>query len=262
MASDPPQEESWYEELTLRQQQMIKACETGDVLNLQNLFDAAAVRPGATPTQRTIDTIYPSGPPATSDMLHTAISHHQPAILELLLKTYPSVCILDDVLLGSTCANPDLPTLKVLHSYDSSIVNYNMEQNDGLDTLLGDYCRDGDPLLAEYLLDNGADPNKGGLPCFGPLLTATTSDQPLSLINKIVQSGAKVSELDVLCAIRQQRADILELLLNQRRWEFHWSQRSTRKRILREAHESKNREIISITENYMKENRKWWQFLK
>ncbi len=128
MASDPPQETSWYEELALHQQEMIKACETGDVLRLHKLFDAAWVWPGATPTQRTIDTIYPSGPPATSDMLHTAVTHNQPAIIKLLLKTYPSACVSTDVLLGSACANPDLPTLKALRSHDPSIVNYNMDQ--------------------------------------------------------------------------------------------------------------------------------------
>ncbi len=76
-----------------------------------------------------------------------------------------------------------------------------MEQNDGFDTLLMDYCRGGDPRLPGYLLDNGADPNLGGLTFMGALLTAINSDQPPSLISKMIECRAKVQILDVVYAI-------------------------------------------------------------
>jgi len=123
MASDQPQETSFYEETPLHQEEMMKACETGDVLKLQNLFDAVGVWRCDTATQRTVDTVYPSGPSATSDMLHTAVTHNQPEILKFLLKTYPNACVSVDTLLGSAFANPDLPTLEALRSHDPSIVN-------------------------------------------------------------------------------------------------------------------------------------------
>lgn len=127
-----------------------------------------------------------------------------------------------------------------------------------MDTLLIDYCRDGDPLLAGYLLDNGADPNLGGLLGISTtLLTAIISDQPSSLISKIIQCGAKVSILDVIYAIRQQRADILETLLSQCRWESCGSQRKNMKSALQEARKTKNKEIISLVEKYVKGKRKW-----
>lgn len=123
MASDQPQETSFYEETPLHQKEMMKACETGDVLKLQNLFDAVGSWRCDTATQRTVDTIYPSGPPATSEMLHTAVTHNQPEVLKFLLKTYPNACVSVDTLLGSAFANPDLPTLEALRSHDPSIVN-------------------------------------------------------------------------------------------------------------------------------------------
>ncbi len=96
-------------------------------------------------------------------MLHTAVTHNQPVILKFLLKAYPNACVSVDTPLGSAFANPDLPTLEALRSHDPSIVNYAMEQNDGFDTLLMDYCRGGDPRLPGYLLNNGVDPDLGGL---------------------------------------------------------------------------------------------------
>ena len=266
MASDAPQEPSWHEEIEempVHQQRMLHACSTGDISELQKHFDAAEVMRGSTPTQRTIDPIDPLGPPATSDLLHTAVTHNQPAVLQLLLKTYPSARVSTDVLLGSTFANPDLPTLEVLRCHDPSIVNYEMDENDGFDTLLIDYCRSGDPLRPTYLLDNGADPNLGGLPHFGgPLLTAIVSNQPPSLISNMIECNAKATSLHVTYTIRESRVDILDMVLRHCRWEVHRSPRQGLEKALREAQETSNREIISLTEKYLaieKSKRRWWQ---
>ena len=242
---------------------MLHACSTGDISELQKLFDAAEVMRGSTPTQRTIDPIDLSGPPATSDLLHTAVTHNQPAVLQLLLKTYPSACVSTDVLLSSTFANPDLPTLEVLRRHDPSIVNYFMDGNDGLDTLLTDYCRSGDPLRPTYLLDNGADPNLGGLLyLWGPLLTAIVSNQPPLLISKMIECNAKVQSLHVTYTIRESRVDILDMILRHCQWTAYKCPRKGLEHSLREAQETSNREIISLTEKYLaieKRKRRWWQ---
>lgn len=249
------------------QQEMMQACETGNVLKLQNLFDAAGVTIRDHATQRTVDPIYRSGPSAIYDMVHKAVTHNRPAILKLLFEIYPSFCISHDALLGSTCANPDLPTFKVLHAHDPSIVNYELDEK-GLETLLMDYCRSGDPRLPEYLLDNGADPDWSGPPGIqSPLSAAITSDQPPSLISKIIRCGAEVRTIDVAYAMRQQRTDITALLLSGCQWEAYGTAREVNlKNALQDAHETRNEEIISIMEKYMKNEKTsekyWWQIWK
>lgn len=62
---------------------------------------------------------------------------------------------------------------------------------------------------------------------------------------------------------RHQRVDILEMLLSQCRWEAYASPRKNMEEPLREAHETKNKEIIPPMEDYLKNKkakRKWWQF--
>lgn len=253
-------------EMPTHQQEMLKACETGDIGKLKELFSAADVLALNTPTERGIDPIPRSGPPATSDLLHSAVTHNHPEILQFLLRTYPSASVASDVLLGSRYANPDLSTLKVLHSHDLSIVNYTMQQADGLDYLLLDYCRDGDPQLAGYLLDNGADPNVEGLPLlnFCPLQIAINSGQPPSLIYKLIGCGAKVRVMEVTYAIQKQRMDILELLLSHCQWRAYM--RSPRKNMniaLRKAYETETMELIALVENHIKKEKKQmscWQF--
>lgn len=91
---------------------MMKACETGDIMRLKYSLDAVGVGGASKPTQRGIDTVNDAGTPATSDMLHRAVTYNQPVILKHLLKVYPSVHVASDVLLASDCANPDLSTLE------------------------------------------------------------------------------------------------------------------------------------------------------
>lgn len=261
-----PRRASYDDGIPTHQQEMLKACETGDVGKLKELFGAADVSASNTPTERGIDLIPRSGPPATSDLLHSAITHNHPEILQFLLRTYPSASVASDVLLGSRYANPDLSTLKVLHSHDPSIVNYAMQQADGLDYLLLDYCRDGDPQLAGYLLDNGADPNVEGfpLPNFCPLQIAINSGQPPSLITKLVTCGAKVGVMEVTFAIQRQRMDILELLLSRCQWRAYMrSPRKNMNTILGEAYDTENVELIALVKTDLKREKKQmscWQF--
>lgn len=253
-------------EMPTHQLEMLKACETGDIGKLKGLFSAANLSEINTATQLGIDFIPRSGPPATSALLYSAVTHNRPEILQFLLKTYPNASIASDVLLGSRYANPDLPTLKVLHSHDPSIVNYGMQQTDGMDYLLLDYCRDGDPQLAGYLLDNGADPNAEEFPAlnFCPLQIAINSGQPPSLINKLIECGAKVSVMEVTYAIRKQRMDILELVLSHCQWRaYRQSPRKKMKEVLQKARETGNMELIALVKNQTRKAKKemsCWQF--
>lgn len=261
------------EEAPVHQQEMMKACANGEVSKLQRLLQDAGVSRGAMPTQRNEDVIHVSGPPATSTMLHTAVSHHQPEILQVLLEIYPSVKVSRDTLLGSEFANPDLPTLKVLHSHDSSIVNLELDER-GLDTLLDDYCGHDSPHRAEYLLDHGANANGSGPPSVSnPLLVAMMSGQPPALVNKLIECGARVRPLEVTHAIRYQRGDILNILFNQCRWDLYDSKRANMAKAMQDAYDTGNKEIILLIREYIenekvknektkskKAKRTWWKF--
>ena len=120
-----------------------------------------------------------------------------------------------------------------------------MDQKDGLDNLLMDYCRSGDPLLIEYLLDNGVDPDEGGLFHFiDPLVTAIISEQPPWIIEKMIRHGAKVDSLDVVEAIKYERLDILELLLDNCRWKIGGLRKVGMKRALQAAKEIGNKRSL------------------
>lgn len=252
-------------EVPVHQREMLRACEIGNVSRLKELSDAIGLKGANTATERGIDAIDLSGPPATSDLLYAAVSHSQPAIIEYLLKLYPGACVATDVLLASSCAKPDLPTLKVLRSHDPSIVNYAMRYIDSLDYLLIDYCRSGDPRLASFLLDNGANPNIGGppLPFFHPLPIAICSGQPLWLIGQLIRCGAKVSVGEVTCAIRQQRTDVLEMVLSSCHWiAYEHGPRTNMNEALREARDTKNEDVIKLMKTFIRDERrkKWWHF--
>ena len=258
-------EASYDEKMPVHQQEMMEACETGDVRKLQRLFGTLGVRTRNSTVQRVVDVSDRTGPPTTFEMLNTAIVHNRPMIVQLLLRIYPDTCVESDTLLGATRANPDLPTLKILCSHQPSIVNYAMCKDDlRLDTLLLDYCHYGDPRQAAYLLDNGADPNEGGLPHFGgPLTDAITSGQPPSLIHKFIQCRARILPLHAIFAVRDRRTDILEVLLEHCQWDAHGSASKNKERLLFEAHETKNEELISLVKTHLnkrKDNKNWWQF--
>ena len=213
-----------------------------------------------------MDGIRDSGPPTTSDLLYASISHRQPAILEYLLEIYPDACIAEDILLGPTYANPDLPTLKVLYDHDPSTIEYRMEHTQGCFTLLMEYCGSGDPLLPSFLLEMGANPNENGLILpIDPLQQATQFGQPLSLILLMIQCHVKIKLFHVLQAIYHKRTDLLDILLHHCQWKFAiYSRCGDKKVVRRAARDQSNDKVIVIVENYMrnqKKIRKWWQYL-
>ena len=75
-------------------------------------------------------------------------------------------------------------------------------------------CRDGgaNPLLPTFLLENGADPN-GGMGLTGPLVFAVQYRQPLSVIEKMVEFGGRVSTAHISVAIRERRFDVARYFL-------------------------------------------------
>ncbi len=223
------------------QKAMIEACESGDVPGLQQLLQTCHVRDGDAPVDPKYGEPDPpqSAPPPTWKLITAAVGHGQSPIVALLLKTYPTVDLNRQSILEAALAKPHLETFKLLHAHSPSIIDYGFDSQNT--SLLMETCRGGHPLLPNYLLDNGADPNEGGFPGAGPLFYAVKFEQPLSIIVKMVDRGALVTNAVLTEAIRKQRTTILEFLL--KRGGLKDPQRA-----LESAHETGNKEIISLIE--------------
>ena len=240
------------------QQRMIRACENGNVQLLQELLHACGVVIGDHATQRDADTMH------HSDLLYASVTHRQPATLTYLLEVYPYARVLNDTLLRY--AKPDVSTLKVLYDHDPSIIHYRMEHTQGSYTLLMEYCGTGDPTLASFLLNVGADPNEHGmiLP-INPLQQAIQFGQPASLILLMIQYHVKIDSFHIHHAIDFHRTDLLGILLHRCQWKYAAYIPSKERRNVRlAAYEKGNKESIAIVEDYMKSQmpyRKLWRFL-
>ncbi|KAL8726755.1 MAG: hypothetical protein Q9181_005934 [Wetmoreana brouardii] len=195
------------------QQAMIEACESGNFSGLQQLLQACDVKERSAPVAPKYGEPEPppSAPPPTWKLITAAVRHARPSILALLLKTYPTVDLHRQSILDAALANPHLETFKLLHAHSPSIVNYEFES---LNTsLLMESCRGGNPLLPNYLLDNGADPNEGGFPGAGPLFYAVQFDQPIEVVKKMVDRGAVVTKAVWKEANRKQGILVSDFLL-------------------------------------------------
>lgn len=109
-------------------------------------------------------------------------------------------------------------------------------------------CRNGDPLLPTYLLDNGADANEGGFPGRGPLFYAVAFEQPLHVIVKMLERGAAVTNAVVSAAVGKQRYNVIELLLQR-------GGLKDLKGAIESAHKTGNKEIIALVQEQVEKQR-------
>ena len=220
---------------------MMEACESGDVAKLQRLLQSCNVEEGDPPVEPKYGEPDPpqSAPPATWKMITSAVLHGQSSILALILKTYPAVKLNGQSILEAALSNPQLETFKLLHAHSPTILNYEF---DALNTsLLMEACRNGDPLLPTYLLDNGADTNEGGFPGMGPLFYAVTFEQPLDVIVKMLDCGAVVTNAVVNAAIGKQRYNAIVILLQR-------GGLKDLKGAIESAHKTGNEKIIALVQ--------------
>ncbi|KAK3935132.1 hypothetical protein QBC46DRAFT_346921 [Diplogelasinospora grovesii] len=118
--------------------------------------------------------------------------------------------------------------------------------------------------------DNGRDVNDGFGPGAGALYAAIIGGQPLEIIAKIVDKGGYIGLRTLHAAMREGRADVLELLLNHRRIG-----RDVKvEEVVKDAEESADKEIITIVQTWADRKRKldekakrsagkrrWWKLL-
>lgn len=227
------------------QKAVMSACEVGDILRLQDLLQGAGVRQGDPPVDPQyirypdiIEAIPSSGPPATPNLVIAALENKQHFVLEYLLKIYPELDVEHDAILLSAFVNPDLKCIEVLHTHCPSIVNFEFQSHS---SAIIEALRAPDTSIATYLLDNGADPNEGGLGAMGPLFHAIIWDKPLEIIQKMVECGAIVRPYLVIQAIEQQHPQIIKYLIYQ-----CWMESPAD--VLKAARKTKNKEIVSMVE--------------
>jgi len=173
---------------------MIQACESGEVHRVQQLLLTCDVKEGSAPVAPRYGEPDPPlpAPPPTWRLIVAAVRHARSSTLALILKTYPTANLHRQDILDAAVANPNLETFKLLHAYSPSIVNFEFDSRNT--SVLMESCRGGNPLLPNYLLDNGADPNEGGFPGAGPLFYAVQFSQPLEVVKKMVDCGAMITK--------------------------------------------------------------------
>jgi len=190
-------------EVNQLEKSMYNACEAGDVQSLQQLLKVFALQEAEQSAR----------PPRTLARLlvYTAVKHKRSSVLVFILEECPDLGIGDELILQAAFDNPDLEVFKLLHEHSPLIVHCDQFFNHG--NALSEACRGGNPLIPDYLLDHGADPNQSALGPWRALHCAITGDQPLELITKMVKVGACVTSSEVLYAVRRGDPDILAFVL-------------------------------------------------
>ncbi len=190
-------------------QHLFQACSDADVLTLQRHFQALSKldSSNAPPTWPSLQT------PSVKQMLLAAISAQSTETLTYLLTTFPTAPIKEDPILLAALETQSIPILTLVLHHDPTIINHELE---GMRTLLSSSFSSSDPTIPTLLLDNGADPNLGIAVHMSPLYFAIRAQQPLPVIEKMVDKGAEASgdRLALVEAVRKGRADLLEVLLH------------------------------------------------
>jgi Ankyrin repeat len=111
------------------------------------------------------------------------------------------------------CLEPrSIPCFDILLAYDPSIINYEFDTTEN--TPLTSACFGSDPEMALWLLERGADPNKGTFIGGCSNLWVAIMGQPLSLIRRLIECGADVQgdarALDH--AVKEGRTDVVAAL--------------------------------------------------
>lgn len=203
-------------------------------------------------------------PTNTSLMLSEAFTNDQVEVLKSLLEIFPSAYPSYDILASQT-TKPTSQSLRVFHSYHSSMVNLEMGDK-GLGALLMVYCPGGDPQFSEWLLENGADPNpnRGSfLMCRrDPLTKAIYCDQPPSLMRKLHQCGAEVHPKHANLAVSWQECEeTVELILKYCRWDYGRRPIANKRKVVKTARQTGNASLILLVESHTKVKRSWMKMV-
>lgn len=252
------------EKLPAHKTGMLQACRTGDLPQLQQIYQTHNIQPGAK-----LDWMEKDDRPSTLFRLFiTVIIHENVAILRYLLTMHPQYDLSYEIVAKAIIDHPNMEIVELLHAHQPDIVN--LEFN-FLQTFLTEACRGGQgheshtsnmtlPLI-HYLLDNGANPREGCFAGCGALYAALDSSQPLEIIVKMVKKGGKVNCLVFSKAMKKKRLDALEFFFEKANFDDY-----SINEILEDAQKSEDKEVMSVVKagvvKLKKRQSKWWQFWK
>jgi hypothetical protein len=194
--------------MSSQSQDILDACASGDIAELQRLFDANNVR-GSKP-------VYISSsdkPPPVNEMLEASITNGHLDIVLFILGAYKETKIrfyrqVVDALLKT----PNLDIIEALYNYDNSIVSF--EWDDHTNTFFTKACEQPSekitPLL-HFLIDHNADLEAGYFP--RPVCNAILGGQTFGVIDSMVKKGSDVSTTTVRQAIVCERVDIIRFFI-------------------------------------------------
>ncbi|KAH8586000.1 ankyrin repeat-containing domain protein [Bisporella sp. PMI_857] len=170
----------------------LNACKSGNLDKLKQVLASWDIKQGSSPIQAA-EWGAPSrleDLPYTWEMMVAAINANQTAIVAYILKTFPSLQV-QDTILESSLRPPKPLIFDILLKHDPKIINFEFQD---MYTPLIASCRGKDPDFGVYLLEQGADPNIGGMGPWSALYYAIKYKQPLRLIKKLLDCGANMRD--------------------------------------------------------------------
>jgi len=229
---------------------ILEACGAGDIISLERLFRASGISAGYPPISRQYDastvptTISDSqGPitlPQTYEMLTAAIQGRQGATIKYLFTIFPDARIQEPEL-KACIETKDLVIFKLLADHAMDISEVIDREFDDRSTSLSIACLGEKPDIALFLLDNGADPNEGSpLQGIGGPLANAIEEQPVQLIQKLVEKGAVIEDRHLYAAVQKGRADVVKVLAQEGGLDLKTS--------LEEAKKIGSKEIVALLE--------------
>lgn len=209
---------------------MLTACSSGDAAELQRLLSENGIEKNSKPiiTQCVYGKWKPAESPAvpgtlipsTLELLDTAVAAGQLDVVDLLLKTYPSLSFSEGQNTARVLINhPDAAILKRICEHDPGFAGLTMDY--GYRTFFTQACDQPPqkitPLLM-ILLDYGADVDDGGGAGGGALLAAIAGNQSAEVIGKAIEchktQKVPISRRHVNAAISRSDEEIVSLLLS------------------------------------------------
>ncbi|KIX06949.1 uncharacterized protein Z518_04925 [Rhinocladiella mackenziei CBS 650.93] len=246
-----PQPQPW-KILSPHQEAMIEACKTGQLAQLQRLFEEHHVKQGH-------EIIWykdtkGEGAPTTAMLFEAAISHGQQSTVRYLRSIYPAFDFREPWSVRTLAKTRDLDMLKLIYSYSPDVVSFGFD--DHMTSMLSLAIEEGPqnaPFIL-FLLDHGAMSLDNGsytyhLGC--ELLPAMTNDQPIEVIKRTVPLTASLS-FPKMTAINRKRADALEVFLNEEQKRMRGTQSSEDlESTLQSVKSTGDKELIAVVERHI-----------
>lgn len=223
-------------QLPVHKRKMLQACQTGDLSQLQQIYQAHNIQPGAKLDWMEND----SRPTTVFKLFVTAIIHEHVRIVSYLLSMHPERDLNYELVAQAIIDHPNLEIMELVRAHQPDIVNLGWLH---IRTFLTEACRVGGdktlPLI-HYLLDNGADPQEGSWRDCGALHAALEFSRPLEIIDKMVEKGGTVDSLIFSQAVMARRVDALELFFEKATF------RCSTDEMIDVAQKSKDKEVKSV----------------